>query len=307
MNLSLPAPQPRFLAINPAERPLGRLPKPPTEHVFVFHRRWVETSASREWGPKAVWGDFMDVINEVTSEQRGAARTIAMEYEPNGNAETEAALLGALTQAQDDLHYQELLIHEANHRTKNALQLIIGGLSVQANRAADVIIRDALEAAISRIRQINEVHTLVAYRTSPDVVDLYLYLQRLSLGIAGSFASQHVTIRVDLETDVAWKREIVVPLGLVVVEALTNSFKYAFPDGRNGQICIKMRVQHNGLMRLQIEDDGVGMPVELRSGALGLGLIERLARRLKGEATFSARSDGTVVRVIFPNPDSVGP
>jgi two-component sensor histidine kinase len=244
------------------------------------------------------------VINEVTIEQRVAARAIAMEYEPNARAATEAALRGALTQANDDLRYQELLIQEANHRTKNALHLIMGGLSVQANKAANVIIRDALEAAISRISQINDVHTLVAYRTSPDVVRLSLYLQRLSEGVAGSFASQQVSIKVDLEVDVAWKREIVVPLGLIVVEALTNSFKYAFPDGRRGQIRIKMRVQHDGLMRLQIEDDGVGALVELRSGALGLGLIERLARRLNGEATFTGRSDGTVVRVVFPNPES---
>jgi two-component sensor histidine kinase len=227
------------------------------------------------------------------------------DYKPNGPAETEAALRDALIQTREELHYRELLIHEANHRTKNALQLAIGGLALQANRAADVIISDALEAVISRIQQINEVHTLLAYRTSPDLVDPSLYLQRLTQGIAGSLAAEHVTIRVDLEmVDVAWNRDIVVPLGLIVVEALTNAFKYAFPDGRDGKICIRMRVQHDGRMRLQIEDNGIGLPVERRSSALGLGLIERLAQRIKGQASFSSRSDGTVVRVIFPNPDS---
>jgi two-component sensor histidine kinase len=99
-----------------------------------------------------------------------------------------------------------------------------------------------------------------------------------------------------------------VPLGLIVGEALTNSFKYAFPNERNGQICISMRGQNNGLMLLQIEDDGVGIQVERRSGALGLGLIERFAQQVRGEVTFSRRSDdtGTVVRVAFPNPDFVG-
>jgi two-component sensor histidine kinase len=69
-----------------------------------------------------------------------------------------------------------------------------------------------------------------------------------------------------------------------------------------------MHVQRNGLMQLQVDDDGVGMPVERRSGTLGLGLIERFAQQVKGEATFSNRSDdnGAVVEVIFPNPDSVG-
>ncbi len=193
-------------------------------------------------------------------------------------------------------------------RTKNALQLAIGLLSVQANRAADVVMRGALESAISRIEQINDVHTLLAHRTDSDVIDLHDYLQRLSQGLAASFAFSPEQVIMEVDLEVAWELEIVVPLGLIVGEALANSFKHAFPDGRNGRICIRMWVQRDGTMQLQVEDDGVGMPVERRSGSLGLGLIERFAQRVKGEATFSNRSDanGTVVTVIFPNPDSVG-
>jgi two-component sensor histidine kinase len=154
-----------------------------------------------------------------------------LEREVEGRLRTEATLRDALTQGLDDLRYREVLIHEINHRTKNTLQLAIGLLSVHANRAADVVIGGTLATAIDRIQQINEVHTLLAYRTSPGDLDLPDYLQRLSQGVAASFAPspEHVTMKVDLELDVAWKPEIVVPLGLIVGEALTNSFKYAFP------------------------------------------------------------------------------
>ena len=70
-----------------------------------------------------------------------------MEFEPNARAETEAALRGALTQANDDLRYQELLIQEANHSDEECPPPgHRWDSSVQANKAANVIIRDALEA-----------------------------------------------------------------------------------------------------------------------------------------------------------------
>lgn len=222
---------------------------------------------------------------------------------PIWRPDTEAALRVALAQAQEDLKYQELLIHEANHRTNNALQLVMGGLAAQATLASDVMIRIALELAIDRIQQIHEVQTLLSQRTSTDVVDVSLYLQRISQGLAACFAAECVTISVEPDVSGAsWQRDIVIPLGLIVAEALTNSLKYAFPDGRSGSIRITTRVEHDGLMRLEIEDDGCGLPAERRAGSLGLGLIERLAQLVHGEATVSSSFDGTLVRVTFPNP-----
>ena len=45
---------------------------------------------------------------------------------------TEATLRDALAQGQEDIRYRDFLIREVDHRTKNALQLAISLLSVQA-------------------------------------------------------------------------------------------------------------------------------------------------------------------------------
>ena len=67
-----------------------------------------------------------------------------------------------------------------------------------------------------------------------------------------------------------------------------------------------LRVQGGGLMRLCIEDDGVGMPAERRQGSLGLPLIEMFARQIKGRAAMEDRTggEGTVVTVTFPDPNT---
>ena len=45
---------------------------------------------------------------------------------------TEATLRDALAQGQEDIRYRDFLIREVNHRTKNALQLAVSLLGVQA-------------------------------------------------------------------------------------------------------------------------------------------------------------------------------
>ena len=96
------------------------------------------------------------------------------------------------------------------------------------------------------------------------------------------------------------------PLGLIAGEALTNALKHAFPEGRDGRVRLVLRAAGGGLMRLCVEDDGVGMLAERREGSLGLRLIEMFARQIKGRAAMENRTggEGTVVTVTFPDPNT---
>ena len=94
-------------------------------------------------------------------------------------------------------------------------------------------------------------------------------------------------------------------LGLIVGEAVTNALKHAFPAGREGRVRVELRAIGGGMMRLVVEDDGVGMSVERRTGSLGLRLVEMFAKQVKGRAAMEAGrgGQGTAVVVIFPDPN----
>ena len=95
-----------------------------------------------------------------------------------------------------------------------------------------------------------------------------------------------------------------VPVGLIVNEAVTNALKHAFPSERPGSVAVRLRRQGERGLRLEIADDGVGLPGVDAGDAAGSGgtrLIRALARQLNGHPAWQARP-GTAVVVTFPEP-----
>jgi two-component sensor histidine kinase len=140
------------------------------------------------------------------------------------------------------------------------------------------------------------------------VIDCADYLRRLCRELEESLLplEGRVTIEVDAEEGTVWPPDLVVPLGMMVGEAVTNALKHAFPEGREGQVRVELRDEGGGTMRLLIEDDGMGMPAERRAGSLGLRLVEMFAKQVKGRAVMEAGhgGQGTAVVVTFPDPNA---
>ncbi len=91
-------------------------------------------------------------------------------------------------------------------------------------------------------------------------------------------------------------------LALVVSEAI-NAMKHAFPGGGRAPAGVAA-VRGGGLVRLTVEDDGVGLPPSRRQGALGLDLVKAFGEQVKGRALVEPAGDGgTRVTVTFPDPN----
>ncbi|MEO7043817.1 MAG: sensor histidine kinase, partial [Ferruginibacter sp.] len=74
-----------------------------------------------------------------------------------------------------------------------------------------------------------------------------------------------------------------VPLGLIVNELLTNTLKYAFPKGQNGNVLIKLEKKTNGILHLEVSDNGVGKSGITHGTGFGGQLISLLTRQLSGK------------------------
>ncbi len=189
------------------------------------------------------------------------------------------------------LEEKECLLKEIHHRVKNNLQVVMSLLNSQAASLADKAALSAIRESQHRVQAMALIHQKLyqsqglARIPMPDYVkDLLSYLRdsyRLPQPVR--FQLQVDSIEIDVTQ--------AVPLGLILNEAVTNAFKYAFPGGRAGTVSVSLR-QLVGVRpatyQLLIEDDGVGLPEGFnpsRSRSLGMTLLHGFSRQLKGKLT----------------------
>lgn len=105
---------------------------------------------------------------------------------------------------------------------------------------------------------------------------------------------QNINCSGKLNVDIA----TAVPLALIVNELLTNTLKYAFPDGRDGKVNITLKKNEKGNLNLVVADNGVGKSGIVNGTGFGSQLINLLTKQLSGSMTENL-SNGTSVFFEF--------
>lgn len=195
--------------------------------------------------------------------------------------------------------YQRLL-RELEHRVKNNIGVIRALVRVKAHEASSDETRAAMNDIGARIETLRLVHEQLYAAGGVESLSLRTYasklvegLHRLHHEVARSVALKVSIDDVDLATDTA------MPLGLIVNEFVTNSFKYAF-EGEAGQIEIEIKGIAEGTLRLYLGDNGKGMDIDAQHAGTGIDLIKGLSRQIGGKADFRSSSEGTSLVVEFP-------
>src|SRR5262245_50133604 len=111
-----------------------------------------------------------------------------------------------------------------------------------------------------RIQTLGLVHRHLYESENLKTVDLKTFLSELCQLLQDGSGAPYWRVRVDLDiAPVSLQIERAIPLGLLVTELATNSFKHAFPSGRIGTIGVKLTLE-DGTVLLTVADDGVGTP-----------------------------------------------
>jgi PAS domain S-box-containing protein len=234
---------------------------------------------------------------EGTGDQRRPVRTVGALVDITDRRKAVEAL-------RDSLREKEILLREVHHRVKNNLQIIASLLHFQAKRVKHPDDLAAFADGRDRLRAMILVHEKL-YQ-SPDLsrVDLGNYLRALVRDLHHSYIDSggSLDIRVAMEA-VALPIESALPCGMIVCELLTNVFKYAFPEGRRGTVTVSLGAS-NGLIRLGVHDDGIGLPATFDAGqaaSFGWQLIRNLVAQLDGTANVGGQG-GTQIEITFPSP-----
>jgi two-component sensor histidine kinase/Tfp pilus assembly protein PilF len=194
----------------------------------------------------------------------------------------------------------EGLQKELHHRIKNNLSVIDTFLEVAKEEFKDAKFLNKLTEIQNRIYSINELHTQL--HQSNDITNVIIkpYVQALTKNVKQSFTSPNVSIQTKINDALILNPNKSFPLGLMINEFLTNSFKYAF-DENGGNISITV-TEHKSDVELQLCDTGKGLPKDFdvnTTESFGLRFVKLLSQQLDG--TFELKGDdGVQLLIRFP-------
>ncbi len=205
------------------------------------------------------------------------------------------------TALEESLHSQKLLLAEVQHRVKNNLQVIIGLFELQKDAQQDKTIAEITMESQKRIESMAFLHDKIYLSEDLGKVDLRLYLKEITELIQQSYSipGRQVDIEVSSEVETV-PMEKAIPLGLITVELLINSFKHAFAQTEKPSITIQtMSAQtHGHASQFIYRDNGKGFEGMPKGEGLGLEIIKGLVGQLHGRVSFDG-SNGYEVKILF--------
>jgi two-component sensor histidine kinase len=206
-------------------------------------------------------------------------------------------------QIQSSLQEKEVLLKEIHHRVKNNLQIISSLLSLQSENIGTENPVQTFRESQDRIKSMALIHEKLYQSKDISRIDFAEYVRSLTAYLYRSYVTAPgIEIAIDIQ-DMSLGIDTAIPCGLIINELVSNSLKYAFPDGRTGEIRIGL-VRDGRNYTLKVSDDGAGLPPGLdfrNTPSLGLQLVNTLVTQLEGTIEL-LHGGGTVFRISFGEP-----
>ncbi len=219
----------------------------------------------------------------------------------------ESNLKEAYRRIENQLAEKEVLLRELHHRTKNNMQIISSLLGLKAETVQEEAFREIIKDIKTRIRSIALVHEKLYKSGNLSRINLGEYVEELASLISEGYLNESNRVKIDLTIeDTGILIDKAIPVGLVITELVTNSFKHAFPGNMTGIITIDLWKEKNDFV-LTVKDNGIGFDREEaeKYGKLGLRLFENIAEGQLDARVDLDTSGGVKWTLTFANsPDS---
>jgi len=205
------------------------------------------------------------------------------------------------------LHEKEVLLKEIHHRVKNNLQIIISLLNLQSDYIKDEQTLKAVTDGQNRVRSMALVHEKFYQAEEVTEINFEDYTEKLCRFLYQSYGNGSDRIQVKIESDpgIAFDMDTAMPCGLLLNEIVSNSYKYAFPGEKSGEIVIEFRRLADQRIKMIVRDTGIGLPEGFsvdNAESLGMQLVQALTNQLDGKLNVTNSKNGTRFEIEFTYP-----
>ncbi|UEM20969.1 PAS domain-containing protein [Skermanella mucosa] len=232
---------------------------------------------------------------DCTLRRQAAARIV------EANAQLERRVEERTRDLEQALRHREVLLHELQHRVKNNLQVMASLIRLQAVRSDSEAMRSGLDNLLLRINALELIYRKLYTDDAGPTLELGGYLAEICETLA-NFHGPDRGVTMDIRTRPCHVPvETALPLGLILNELVTNSFRHAFADRETGTVRLELEPLDGSRWELRIGDDGIGAAGGLdweNNTNLGLSLVKALANQIRATVGVDG-SAGTLFTLTF--------
>ncbi len=200
------------------------------------------------------------------------------------------------------LKEKEALLQEIHHRVKNNLQVVSSLLSMQARAAKDEDTVDILTESRNRIDAMALIHTQLYESGNLSAIKMKGFVDKMVRQMFQSYPVRDMKLTPIVNVaDYPLPVSIAVPVGLIFNELISNTFKHAFVNRKEGKIEVSLGASGKSIS-MTVRDDGVGLPEGFdinTTTTLGLHLVKILAEdQLRGKLEVVS-DEGASFKIVF--------
>ncbi len=181
---------------------------------------------------------------------------------------------------------KETLLKEVHHRVKNNLQIITSLLRLHAEKENNINFSELVAESQNRISSMALIHEMLYANSNFSNINLAKYVTYIFDQLKSTYNKQFVKLELSVPSDFSFEMDKMIPIGLILNELISNSFKYAFPKDK-GKISVTFKKN-----TLTIADNGKGLPKNFDQNdkeSFGMQLIQLLADQIDAKLSIEKK------------------
>lgn len=206
-------------------------------------------------------------------------------------------------QIEISLQEKELLLKEIHHRVKNNMQVISSLLNLQSKGVQDPVALKVMRDGRDRVRSMALIHQTLYQNNDFSNVATADYFHKLAENLFHTYNIDQQRVQLVSQIQpLKFNVDIMIALGLILNELISNTLKYAFPNEQAGEVRISLSADADQV-ELKVEDNGIGFPSNFApdtSRSIGFSLIHAFTQKLGGSLQLNNAEQGARASLIFP-------
>ena len=230
---------------------------------------------------------------QIIKQSTGETRLMGTSMDITDEKKLQLELTQNEEQLQENLKEKVVLLSEIHHRVKNNLAIVSGLLDIKALDTEDTGLASTLLDMAQRIKSIAGVHELLYNSQSFSNIPFKSYIENLISTINSTiYSEREIEFDLNIPDGINVNINQAIPLGLLLNELITNSFKYAFEDHDSPKISFSIDFK-NGKYTAAYADNGPGFSESEFNNpkTLGFTLITTLFEQLEADTTLNTEGE----------------